>query len=194
MFSAIHICIHETIVRATLQGNIWTTELEVPSSGNFEFKLAVRGGDGELLTWQPGENRLVEVPANAAVLHVEIPWDGMPAIEVEQSASLGAAEADALPPAAVTLHGDQVWRIEAELGARWSWGATWPPKATVISRLMKDIMHVLRRALKAVEHLCSLRGSQCSRERRRRRPRQSEPPLGPLRRQQKRQPQSCSAT
>lgn len=78
-------------------------------SGKFEFKLAVRGGDGSNSTdlrWQPGENRCLEVPADPAVLRVEVSWDGEPAVEVVQPERQGAAE-----PAARAASDEQVWHI-----------------------------------------------------------------------------------
>lgn len=81
-------------------------------SGKFEFKLAVRGGDGEVVAWQPGENRSIQVPADPAVLHVQVCWDGTPAVEVEQPASQGAAEPAVRAPAGEAAPGEKVCGIQ----------------------------------------------------------------------------------
>lgn len=78
-------------------------------SGSFEFKLAVRGADGESLLWQPGENRCLEVPSDPAVLQVQVAWEGEAAVEVLQPPQQPAPETPAPRSAASADPDEQVF-------------------------------------------------------------------------------------
>ncbi|KAK9802949.1 hypothetical protein WJX72_006264 [[Myrmecia] bisecta] len=57
-------------------GDVWSLVLGM-EPGSYVFKCVVVREDGSLVAWQPAENRVIEVPGQAApgVLEVEFRWD-----------------------------------------------------------------------------------------------------------------------
>lgn len=56
------------------EGDIWTTEVDVPVGKQIEYKFILIGKRGELL-WQPGSNRVFETSASVASVVVSSEWD-----------------------------------------------------------------------------------------------------------------------
>jgi len=62
-------------------GDVWTCECDL-APGVLEYKYVVKSSTGDLITWQPGENRKIEVPEDCDVQVVD-DWDASQPTKVE---------------------------------------------------------------------------------------------------------------
>ncbi|KAH9310972.1 hypothetical protein KI387_026007 [Taxus chinensis] len=56
------------------EGDIWTTEVNVPVGKHIEYKFILRGKRGELL-WQPGPNQVFDTLETVPSMVVSSPWE-----------------------------------------------------------------------------------------------------------------------
>uniref|UniRef100_A0A0D6QWY9 CBM20 domain-containing protein n=1 Tax=Araucaria cunninghamii TaxID=56994 RepID=A0A0D6QWY9_ARACU len=56
------------------EGDVWTTEVDVPVGKQIEYKFILKGKLGEI-SWQPGQNQVFETSESVPSMVVSSPWE-----------------------------------------------------------------------------------------------------------------------